>query len=189
MVALTLLCVIAAVRWPAHLVGLGLLPYSFVGNSLAMVPYDWYIPAFVQQYPAWSAVAVALLGTVVVEFWNMELLERILSREGTAAFRGHHVTLRLVRWFRKAPWCTLVAAGAIPVVPFFPSRVLATLGRYPMARYQAAVVVGRGVRYTGLAGLGLLLPVPVWVYFALSVLLLGGFGLRLLRRRAALAPE
>lgn len=168
MAVLSLTCLVLWRRWPEHGLGLGLLPYTFVGNSLAMVPFDWYIPAFVQRYPAWTAVVIATIGTVLIEFWNMELLARILSREGTKRFRGHHVTRRLVEWFRKAPWWTLVAAGALPIIPFYPCRFLATLANYPMARYQAAVIVGRSVRYAWLAGLGMLIPIEPKYYFYLG---------------------
>lgn len=167
----------------------GLVPYTLLGNSLAMIPYDWYLPAIVQHQPAAMAVAVATTATVLIEFWNMDVLARLLSREGTAAFRGHTVTTRLLGWYRKAPWWTLVIAGFAPVIPFYPCRFLATLARYPMWRYQAAVVVGRSVRYAALAGAGLILPIPPIAYFVVGALMLGFFAVKYLqlRRRARTA--
>lgn len=39
----------------------GLVPYTMLGNSLARIPYDWYLPAIVQHQPAVLAVALATL--------------------------------------------------------------------------------------------------------------------------------
>lgn len=153
----------------------GLVPFTFVGNSLAMVPFDWYIPGFVQYHNPWLGVTLATAATVLIEFWNMDVLARLLARDGTRAFRGHHVTTRLLRWYNTAPWWTLVVAGFAPIVPFYPCRLLATLARYSIWRYQSAVVVGRFVRYAVLAELGKLLPIPPRTYFIVGVIVLGFF--------------
>lgn len=160
-----------------------LVPYTMLGNSLAMVPYDWFLPAYVVAHDATSGVLLAVGANVLVEYWNMDTLARLLQREGTATFRGHAVTGRLLGWFNRAPWWTLVIAGAAPIIPFYPCRFLATLAHYPMWRYQLAVIVGRGVRYTGLAGLGLLLPIPPAAYFVVGLGMLGVFGYNILRQR------
>lgn len=166
-----------------------LIPFTMVGNSLAMVPYDWYLPAYVQAHPATGGVIVATLANVLVEFWNMDVLARLLSREGTAAFRGHHITTRFLRWYRKAPWWTLTVAGCAPIIPFYPCRFLATLARYPMWRYQSAVLVGRSIRYVGLAGLGLVLPIPPATYFVLGSMMLLFFAYRYVQHRRTAGQE
>ncbi len=166
----------------------GLVPYTMLGNSLAMIPYDWYLPAIVQHQPALLVVAIATLATVLIEFWNMDVIARLLSRQGTAAFRGHTVTTRLLGWYQKAPWWTLVVAGFAPVIPFYPCRFLATLARYPMWRYQSAIVVGRSVRYAVLAGAGLLLPIPPVAYFVVGVVLLVVFVTKYLQLRRSSRP-
>ena len=166
----------------------GLVPYTIIGNSLAMIPYDWYLPAFVQQHGALTGIVIATAATVLVEYWNMDVLARLLSREGTAAFRGHTVTARFLAWYRKAPWWTLVVAGFAPVIPFYPCRFLATLARYPMWRYQAAIVVGRAVRYAVLAGAGLLLFIPPLAYFVVGALMLAVFAIKYLQHRRRPSP-
>lgn len=160
-----------------------LIPYTAVGNSLLLVPYDWYLPAYVQHHAALMGVTVATAATMLVEFWNMDVLARILSRDGTRAFRGHRITGRFLVWYRKAPWWTMVAAGALPVIPFYPCRLLATLSRYPMWRYQSSVAVGRAARYLGLAGVGLLLPIPPAVYFIVGLGMLVAVGAKHLHSR------
>lgn len=163
----------------------GLVPYTMIGNSLLMVPYDWYLPAVVQHQPAILVVVIATAATVLIEFWNMDVLARLLSRKGTAALRGHTVTTRLLGWYQKAPWWTLVVGCFVPLIPFYPCRFLATLAHYPIWRYQTAIVLGRGVRYTALAGAGLLLPIPPAAYFALGASLLLLFVVKYLRQRRA----
>lgn len=161
----------------------GLVPFTFVGNSLAMVPYDWYLPGFVQYHNPWLGVGLATAATVLIEFWNMDVLARVLARDGTRAFRGHHITGRLLGWYRRAPWWTLVIAGLAPIIPFYPCRLLATLAQYSIWRYQSAVIVGRFVRYLALAQLGMLLPVPPSTYFIVGVIVLGFFLFKVWQQR------
>ena len=182
-VALSALCGLGWLSGRHDVLFWGLVPFSMLGNSLAMVPYDWYLPAFVQVHDVALGVALATAGTVVIEFWNMDVLARLLAREGTAGFRGHAVTTRLLGWYRKAPWWTLVIAGMAPIVPFYPCRFLATLAHYPIWRYQAAVVLGRSIRYAALAGLGLALPIPPAAYFGAGALLLAYFLFQFVRQR------
>lgn len=171
---------------PAQALAWWLVPYTFVGNSLAMVPYDWYIPAVVHTLPAWLVVVLAVAATVLVEFWNLELVARLLAHRRARAMRSHPMTHRLVRWYRVAPWWTLTLAAALPVIPFYPCRFLAVLARYPAWRYQFAIVVGRGARYAGLAGVGLLLPIPPAAYLAVGAAMVLVIASRvLLARRGA----
>lgn len=166
----------------------GLAPFTFVGNSLAMVPYDWYIPGFVQYHDPWLGVTIATAATVLIEFWNMDVLARLLAQDGTRAFRGHQITTRLLTWYRRAPWWTLVVAGFAPIFPFYPCRLLATLARYSIWRYQSAVIVGRFIRYLVLAELGMALPIPPRAYFLVGVAVLCIFVFKLLQQRSRRTP-
>ena len=151
------------------------LPYSFVGNSLAPLPFDGYVIALGQQYPIWLVVLVGVIGTVIVEAWNMELLRRILDRNSAAGFRNHPLTRWALRAYGKAPFLTLVGTCILPIIPHYPMRVLVSLSHYPMWRYQASVILGRGGRYAWLALLGWSIPIPgEWIAMASLVLLLLG---------------
>jgi membrane protein YqaA with SNARE-associated domain len=127
------------------------------------------------RYSLWLIVAVAVAATLVIEAWNMELLSRILAREGTRAFRAHRITQTSLRWYRKAPFWSLVATCVLPVVPHYPMRFLAVLAGYPLWKYQISVILGRGARYAALAGLGVALPIPGhWIVLvSLAALALG----------------
>jgi membrane protein YqaA with SNARE-associated domain len=86
--------------------------------------------------------------------------------------------------FSAAPFLVLVVSGVLPL-PFFPFKALAFAQRYPLGRYLGAVALGRFPRYALLAGLGVLVRVPVWVLIALfAVLSLPSVSLLWKRRRA-----
>jgi membrane protein YqaA with SNARE-associated domain len=178
-------------RWqPQHARLWMFLPYSFVGNSLAPLPYDPAVVYLGPLYPIWLVVAVGTFGTVIIEYWNMELLARLLSREGTRGFRGHRLTGLALRWYPKAPFWTLVCTCVLPIIPHYPMRFLATLDNYPMWKYQGSVIVGRGFRYYLLALLGIAIKVPPVILFSLGVIFLGVmiFKMRQMNREPVVAP-
>jgi uncharacterized membrane protein YdjX (TVP38/TMEM64 family) len=97
----------------------------------------------------------------------MELLARVLARDGTRHFRNHRITQSMLHWYRKAPFCSLVATCVLPIVPHYPMRFLAVLAGYPLWKYLVSVVLGRGARYVGLATVGVLVPIPgYWIIVA-----------------------
>jgi membrane protein YqaA with SNARE-associated domain len=157
------------------------VPYTFLGNSLAPLPYDGAVVYLGAHYEVWLIVVVATAATLLVELWNMEVLARILAREGARSFRNHHVTRTSLRWYGKAPFWSLVATCVLPIVPHYPMRFLAVLAHYPMWKYQLSVLLGRGMRYTALAGFGLVVPIPgPWIVAASLVIL--ALGIRSARR-------
>jgi len=181
MVAIGLGCLIAAEAWTDWAKLFYFVPYTFLGNSLAPLPYDGAVVYLGSHFSLPLIVAVALAGTLIIEMWNMEVLGRILAREGSRGFRNHRVTRFSLRWYRKAPFWSLVATCVLPIVPHYPMRFLAVLAGYPLWKYQLSVVLGRGTRYALLGGLGLALPIPgPWVVLASVVAL--GLGVRSARR-------
>jgi membrane protein YqaA with SNARE-associated domain len=153
------------------------IPYTFLGNSLAPLPYDGAVVYLGSHYPVWLVVAVATAATLLIEAWNMEVLRRVLAREGTRPFRTHQITQVSLRWYRKAPFWSLVATCVLPIIPHYPMRFLAVLVAYPMWKYQLSVILGRGARYGALAGFGMVVPIPGPVIVAASLIILA-VGLR-----------
>src|SRR5215204_1484735 len=102
------------------------------------------------------AIGVASL---VIEAWNMEVLARMLARDGTRAFRNHRITQWLLRWYGKAPFWSLVLTCVLPLIPHYPMRFLAVLAGYPLWKYQTSVILGRGARYAGLVIVGATVPI------------------------------
>ena len=153
------------------------LPFTFLGNSLAPLPYDAAVVYLGARHPLWLIVAVAVFATLVIEAWNMELLARMLARDGTRAFRNHRITQWSLHWYRKAPFWSLVLTCVLPLVPHYPMRFLAVLAGYPLWKYQASVILGRGTRYAGLVIVGATVPIPGTWLLAASLIILA-FGVR-----------
>jgi membrane protein YqaA with SNARE-associated domain len=172
MLVITAICLAAAERWQEWAKLLYSVPYTFLGNSLAPLPYDGAVVYLGGRYALPLIVAVAVAATVLIEMWNMELLTRILARDGTRGFRNHRITQTTLRWYRKAPFWSLVATCVLPVVPHYPMRFLAVLAGYPLWKYQLSVILGRGTRYAVLASVGMILPIPTsWIIVASLVAL------------------
>lgn len=172
MVVLSLAAVGAALLWPVHAKLSYYIPYTFLGNSLAPLPFDGYVIWLGDHYPIWIVVVLGVIGTVIIEAWNMEILGRVLARDSTRGFRSHPVTRWTLKWYQKAPFWSLVATCILPIVPHYPMRVLAVLSRFPMWKYQLSVIVGRGGRYAWLAAIGLALHIPgKWIAIASVILL------------------
>lgn len=187
MVAITCLMLMGAEFRPQWARLLYLVPYTFLGNSLAPLPYDGAVVYLGGRHSLWLIVPVAVAATLLIEAWNMELLARVLAGEGTLSFRSHQITQRALGWYRRAPFWSLVATCVLPIVPHYPMRFLAVLAGYPLWKYQTSVLLGRGARYTALAGLGVALPIPGrWLFMvSLVALFFAVRGARKLKR----APE
>jgi membrane protein YqaA with SNARE-associated domain len=164
------------------------VPFTFLGNSLAPLPYDGAVVYLGARHPLWVIVPIAVAATLLIEAWNMELLARVLAREGTRAFRNHRFTQWSLRWYRKAPFWSLVLTCVLPIIPHYPMRILAVLAAYPLWKYQLSVVLGRGARYSGLVLVGATVPIPgPWI--VLASLLILAFGVRGARRMNRSQPE
>jgi membrane protein YqaA with SNARE-associated domain len=164
---------------------------TYLGNSLTPIPYDPVVVHVGKSHAVWLVVLVGTAATVVIEYWNMELLSRILSRDGTRGFRQHRFTRWTLTWYEKAPFISLVLTCALPIIPHYPMRLLATMARYPMWKYQLTVILGRGARYTWLALLGALFKIPTtWLVVAsVLFLVLGWRGARRMNRDGAAEAE
>jgi membrane protein YqaA with SNARE-associated domain len=157
------------------------VPFTFLGNSLAPVPYDGAVVYLGARHSLSLIVGVAVAATLLIEAWNMELLSRLLAREGTRAFRNHRITQWSLRWYRKAPFWSLVLTCVLPLVPHYPMRFLAVLAGYPLWKYQISVILGRGTRYVGLVLVGATMPIPGSWIVVVSLIILA-FGVRGARR-------
>jgi membrane protein YqaA with SNARE-associated domain len=186
LIALTALLVAETVPGWARLAYF--VPFTFLGNSLAPLPYDGAVVYLGARYPIWVIVPIGVAATLLIEAWNMELLARMLARDGSRAFRNHKITQWSLRWYRKAPFWSLVLTCVLPVVPHYPMRFLAALAAYPLWRYQLSVTIGRGVRYSVLVLIGTVLPIPgPWIVVASLVIL--ALGVRGARRMKHSQPD
>ena len=181
MLGISLAALILAEAVPAQAGLAYFVPFTFLGNSLAPLPYDGAVVYLGARYAIWVIVPVAVAATLLIEAWNMELLARIFARDGSRGFRNHQVTQWSLRWYGKAPFWSLVLTCVLPIVPHYPMRILAVLAAYPLWKYQLSVALGRGMRYSALVLIGATIPIPgPWLVLASLVAL--GFGVRGARR-------
>ena len=188
LLGITLAALILAEALPAWSSLWYFVPFTFLGNSLAPLPYDGAVVYLGARYPLWVIVPIGVAATLLIEVWNIELLARMLARDGSRAFRNHKVTQWSLRWYRKAPFWSLVFTCVLPIVPHYPMRFLTVLAAYPLWKYQLSVLLGRGTRYSALVLIGTVLPIPgPWIVLASLVIL--AFGVRGARRMNRSQPE
>ena len=187
-VALSVLCLLAADIWTEWSQLLFFVPYTFLGNSLAPLPYDGAVVYLAAHHQLALIVVTAVLGTVVIEIWNMELLARVLARDGTRGFREHRVTQWTLHWYRKAPFWSLVATCVLPIVPHYPMRFLVVLAGYSQWKYQLSVILGRGLRYAALGTIGVVIPIPGSWILVVSLIALA-LGIRGIHRMNRASPD
>jgi membrane protein YqaA with SNARE-associated domain len=188
LVGITVVALAFAAARPAWSALAYFVPFTFLGNSLAPLPYDGAVVYLGARYPLWVIVPLGVAATLLIEAWNIELLSRMLAREGSRAFRNHKITQWSLRWYRKAPFWSLVFTCVLPIIPHYPMRFLAVLAAYPLWKYQLSVLIGRGTRYSVLVLIGTVLPIPgPWIVLASVVIL--AFGVRGARKMNRPQPD
>ncbi|HUO27129.1 MAG TPA: VTT domain-containing protein [Candidatus Aquilonibacter sp.] len=141
-----------------HLGGVGLLLLGIADNSLVPLTGSmdvftiWLAARHVEPWPYYAlmATAGAVLGGYITyglaREGGKEAMHRKLSQQSAA-----RVSQAFERWGFGA-----VALPALmpPPFPFVPFLLAAGATQYPRKRFLAALIVGRGVRYTILSALG-----------------------------------
>ena len=89
--------------------------------------------------------------------FQLELLDRLRHKSWFSRAEG---------WARLQPFWTTALFAAVPL-PFTFVRVLVPLSGYPLARYVAAVALGRFPRIFVIATVGTLIAVPIPILIAL----------------------
>ena len=74
MIGISVLALVGARVWPSWSRLLYLVPYTFLGNSLAPLPYDGAVLYLGGHYSLLLIVLVAVLATLVIEAWNLSLI-------------------------------------------------------------------------------------------------------------------
>jgi membrane protein YqaA with SNARE-associated domain len=79
---------------------------------------------------------------------------------------------KLASWFLAAPFWALVAVNLLPI-PLSPFKVACIATGYPLARFELALLLGRGPRYFALATVGHALDLSVSQLTLIGLALLG----------------
>ncbi len=157
---------------PAHLL------ISVLANEPALLAAAKVTP------PVWVAIA-GTSGCVVAAILDYALIgwfvnHRLIKTELDDS-RGYHTAQR---FFARAPFLLILASALLPV-PFYPVKILAIAREYPLARFIAAVVIGRLPRFylLALGGQKVQAPGGALVSAGVALALIGTWGLwRTIRR-------
>jgi membrane protein YqaA with SNARE-associated domain len=115
--------------------------------------YEPILMMFGRVYPP---VLLALIGTganLFAEYLNYHLFAELLARKELDRLTGDRRVQRLVALFNRRPFATSWFVAWSPL-PDWTIRILAPLGRYPVAPWLLAVGLGRFPRFWLLASLG-----------------------------------
>lgn len=146
-----------------------LLAYAFVSNvALAVVPHEPVVIWYGAQIGVWSTALVATLGTVAAAWVDHRVFVPMLSRVAHRPVLSEGLAGRLRGAFTRAPFAILAVSGVMPL-PSFPFKAMAFASGYPLGRYLAAVAAGRMPRYLLLAGVGVVLSPPPWMFAVLCL--------------------
>lgn len=145
-------------HWIYQLGGVGLIPLGLLDSSVVPLPGSMDVLTIVlaaRDTRWWFYYAVmATLGSVIGAFVTFRLarkggketLERKVSPERAA---------RIIKIFSKwGFWSIAIAALLPPPVPMVPFVIAAGATQYSTKKFLAALTLGRAVRYTALALLG-----------------------------------
>ena len=145
-------------HWIYQLGGVGLIPLGLLDNSVVPIPGSMDVLTIVlaaRDGRWWFYYAMmATIGSVIGAFVTFRLarkggketLERKISPERAA---------RIIKIFSKwGFWSIAIAALLPPPVPMVPFVIAAGATQYSTQKFIAALTLGRAIRYTALALLG-----------------------------------
>lgn len=174
---------------------------SLVGYFLYAIPAHLMIsflanePALFAAAKASPPMAVAIAGTagcVVAIILDYALIgwfvNHRLVRTELEDSRGYRVAQR---FFGRAPFVLILVSALLPV-PFYPVKILAIAGSYPLVRFVLAVILGRFPRFYVLAlgGQKVQAPDSALVSAGVALALIGGWGIwRTIRRNRQNRPS
>ncbi len=124
--------------------------YSIPGNSFLWLPHEPAVIVAGAIYGPALAASIGGIATMLASVVDHTVFTRALRMERAAPIKQTRIIKFSVKLFNKQPWWTIVFFALTPI-PFYPIRIIAPMSNYPMARYVAAVVVGRVPRYYLLA--------------------------------------
>jgi membrane protein YqaA with SNARE-associated domain len=164
------IAVFSLVTWVSHLGGLGLILVGIADNSVVPMPgsldvFTIWLAASNRQ--RWFLYAVlATLGALIGGY-----LTYALARKGGKEALEHRMDKRkaekLFKKFEKRGfWAVAVAAVLPPPFPIVPVLLAAGALQYSRKKFLGALAVGRGFRFTVVAGMGAIYGDPIVSFFS-----------------------
>lgn len=126
------------------------------------------VMVFARLYPPIVVATVVTASVTAVEYVNYRLFDAAVHSNLFARARETKQMERVVHWFEKQPFLTVVVCALTPI-PFVLGRIVAVAARYPVSRFLTANAVGRFPRFWMYGAIGAWLP-----FSSLSILVAGG---------------
>ena len=140
--------------------------YSIPANTaISLFPHEPVLIYFGKVGELVPTAFWASLGTLVAGIMDHTVFVQVLNHENITAYKEKKFYRKVMNYFLKWPFITLVLTGFTPI-PFFPFKFLAFSIGYPMWKWVTALVVARFPRYYLYALLGATIPIPNWVLIA-----------------------
>ena len=146
-----------------------LFVYSIPSNTaISLLPHEPMLLMYGGRSNLWLAAAVATAGTVAAGWLDHRIFVPVLNVERLSGYKSSGLYRRTMELFGRAPFAALVVAGLTPV-PFWPFKLLAFSGGYPVRRYLGAIALGRFPRYVLILWFGAAFPIPPWLLVAAAL--------------------
>lgn len=145
-------------HWIYQLGGLGLIPLGLLDNSVVPLPGSMDVLTIVlaaRDNRWWMYYAImATIGSVIGAFVTFRLARKGGKETMERRFSAERAA-KIIRIFSKwGFWSIAIAALLPPPVPMVPFVIAAGATQYSTKKFLAALTLGRAVRYTALALLG-----------------------------------
>ncbi|HUK24314.1 MAG TPA: VTT domain-containing protein [Terriglobales bacterium] len=157
-------------NWLLHLGGLGLILLGIADNSLAPLPGSmdvltvWLAASLRPWWPYYAVMAT--LGSLIGGYITYSLAREGGREAMEKRLRKASVEKVYRRFERRGFWAVAVPALLPPPFPMVPFLLAAGALRYPRRKFLSALALGRGVRFTLLAGLASLYGPSIVQFFA-----------------------
>jgi len=152
--------------------------YSIPANTaISIFPHEPVLIYFGKVGDLLQTALWASGGTLVAAIMDHTVFVPVLNHENIKAYKEKKFYRKVMRYFLKWPFWTLVLTGFTPI-PFFPFKFLALSIGYPMWKYVTALLVARFPRYYLYALLGATVPIPNWVLIASVAFIFGLYGVK-----------
>jgi membrane protein YqaA with SNARE-associated domain len=145
-------------HWIYQLGGLGLIPLGLLDSSVVPLPGSMDVLTIIlaaRDKPWWWYYAImATIGSVIGAFVTFRLARKGGKETMEKRFSAERAA-KIIKIFSKwGFWSIAIAALLPPPVPMVPFVVAAGATQYSTKKFLLALTLGRAVRYTALALLG-----------------------------------
>ena len=150
-------------------VGLLTIASHVLITPIPQEPVLFYCTKFYSTFVVTVIMTLGACFSGVLDYW---LLSPILNHTKVRSrFEDSRFFKKLFELFRISPFWVLVVINYSPI-PLSPFKLISIAERYPLWKYEAALLVGRTPRYYTLALLGYSFQIPTWVLLVLAIILI-----------------